>query len=76
MTPDPNDDDAPIRTVGELRRLLGNIEDHTPVQVHLGWDLPIVTWIVDQDGLTLFANDDDVVAVSRDWYDKNVEATR
>jgi hypothetical protein len=63
----------PARTVGELRALMAALPDDMPVKVHLGWDLPIVETGIDEDGFIMFAADDTVAAVSREWYEKQIE---
>lgn len=58
----------PVRTVGELRRLIADCADDLPVQVHHGWDLAIVESGFDTDGaVLLFVADDAIVPVSREW---------
>ncbi len=56
-------------TVQELAATLKGLPPETPVYVHLGWDLAITETEVDSNGLILFADDTDVAAVNRQWYD-------
>ena len=61
----------PIRTVGDLRRLIAGCLDEMPVRVHHGWDLPIVESGFDDDGtVLLFVDDSEVAAVNRQWLEK------
>jgi hypothetical protein len=59
-------------TVLELAQILADLPNEMPVLVHLGWDLGITETDVDEDGLVLFADDTEVAAVNRHWYDAQV----
>lgn len=53
-----DNDETPISTVGELRALITDLSDDTPVKIHFGWDLAISGSTLDDDELVLFADDE------------------